>query len=524
MIAIEKYININGFYESDSLVQALQIPIVFLIALISYRSKQYIKQKYLTYISLGFLCNLIYLSLFLNINLNIILLTSNQSANLILLFDLLTFSFFYIASINFIFKNIRTRSTQNYIHDYHSKINRIKNFSLGFVSIIFLYLLFANFSNNDNQILNKISSTLPNYGLVLYNSGACILAGYYLYKIIDVNEASHQFYGRFYILIGFVIWAIIQILAPWIKEPVVRFIGFFISTFAKISILYGYINYYINLAKDEHLKKMSILSERDELVKSQFEFNRILKHTFHEIYIPLNSLHQSIEKLKEVIAREHRKKVEEIISVFERVCAIVQVSRDSYYSETSSFNKRISEIIIPNISKQLESVNLNSLIEIAIRSFKHREANVDFELQLSSKCLIMCKSHEIVEILINLIKNSIEAYNKDGKCLVVIRTINKVLGSAENNYVMLELEDNSSGIPTNISEYIWMEGFSTKFDKPTGEIKGQGLFLVKKILEDPIYDLPNNEINIQMTSPVYGLESATPFGTRFILTFKKAIF
>jgi len=84
----------------------------------------------------------------------------------------------------------------------------------------------------------------------------------------------------------------------------------------------------------------------------------------------------------------------------------------------------------------------------------------------------------MMSVLKNLVNNSIEALaeKKNGRIKVVVK---KCLQS----YV-ISVSDNGPGIKKGNLEYIFNPGFSTKFDKDTGNIgRGIGLSLVKDLVE-----------------------------------------
>ena len=52
-------------------------------------------------------------------------------------------------------------------------------------------------------------------------------------------------------------------------------------------------------------------------------------------------------------------------------------------------------------------------------------------------------------------------------------------------YCVIEIKDNGPGIPEDEKEYIFVPGYSTKFDEETGDInRGVGLTLAKDLITD----------------------------------------
>ncbi len=89
------------------------------------------------------------------------------------------------------------------------------------------------------------------------------------------------------------------------------------------------------------------------------------------------------------------------------------------------------------------------------------------------------KHYYLVSVIRNLIYNSIEAMEKrkNGYIRVVIKK--------KQGECIFEVSDNGSGIKSENIEYIFNPGFSTKFNKESGDIcRGIGLAHVKGIVDD----------------------------------------
>lgn len=110
--------------------------------------------------------------------------------------------------------------------------------------------------------------------------------------------------------------------------------------------------------------------------------------------------------------------------------------------------------------------------------------NLSFNSSFESNYTIQ-KYFAFMSIVGNFITNSIDALSQmpkshRGEIFVRCRDMSK----EGKKYCVIEIKDNGPGIPEEDLEYIYVPGFSTKFNETTGDIKrGVGLTLAKDLLE-----------------------------------------
>ena len=100
--------------------------------------------------------------------------------------------------------------------------------------------------------------------------------------------------------------------------------------------------------------------------------------------------------------------------------------------------------------------------------FKAADARIEFQFEIPEiPFMIHADKQQLEQALINIIKNSMEAIERDGKIVI-----------ASNPAVRkLTITDSGSGISNEHSEHLFSPFFSTKKDG-----QGVGLTLVKEIL------------------------------------------
>ena len=139
------------------------------------------------------------------------------------------------------------------------------------------------------------------------------------------------------------------------------------------------------------------------------------------------------------------------------------------------------EMVLSDIIGGMESVLiiLNSKLKMGIEVIKN----------YGEIPQIYCYIDELNQIWTNLIHNSIQAMNGDGRVIIEIQQISSIPNnmkidyrdsSYNGKYISISIEDNGPGIPSEIQTKIFDAFFTTK---PMGEGSGLGLHIISKILE-----------------------------------------
>ncbi len=152
---------------------------------------------------------------------------------------------------------------------------------------------------------------------------------------------------------------------------------------------------------------------------------------------------------------------------------------------------------------ELSLKDLFKLIEQNSKDYlRNKEGQIDF--QFKCKTNIMVKEHfYLMSILRNLINNAIEACDYRGKISVYAQEV--------NDTIEIYVRDDGTGIKSDDKDFIFNTGYSTKFNKETGDIyRGIGLTLVKEMTE-----------NIFKGKLSY--ETEVGQGTSFIVTLNKTV-
>ena len=118
-----------------------------------------------------------------------------------------------------------------------------------------------------------------------------------------------------------------------------------------------------------------------------------------------------------------------------------------------------------------EVFDLRTSIDTAIVLLRQRLKSCNFSLQYNASCFIKGNIQHIVHVWINLLSNAIEATQGTGTIEINV--------FKENNEVIVTVQDNGPGIPTEIANKIFTPYFTTK--KNQGGT-GIGLDICKNVI------------------------------------------
>lgn len=217
----------------------------------------------------------------------------------------------------------------------------------------------------------------------------------------------------------------------------------------------------ILIRKKEHQKRYSqlntmvsnIQAEMFYLKKSMVDIENVMS-----MAMTLNNAlkDQALKKDALDIARE----VHEIKKDYYRVTKGFDNFIKQFENKDTMSMKDIVTIIEDNINRFIEESNKRINIHFKI------EDNIELKIYYS-----------LFTILNNLIINSIEAMEEGGS----INLLQYVL----NDNIIFILTDEGSGIEADLIPYLFSPGFTTKFDKNTGQAStGIGLSHIKNILDE----------------------------------------
>jgi len=134
------------------------------------------------------------------------------------------------------------------------------------------------------------------------------------------------------------------------------------------------------------------------------------------------------------------------------------------------------DFFLPNKVKEKTSIEfiINKALEFV--SYLIKNDSIDISIEKSTDAQIELFVNEIVQVIINIIKNARDVLNERD---IENKQI-KIRYFQEENFLVIEIEDNAGGIDSSVIEKIFDPYFSTK-DNKNGT--GLGLYMSKTIIE-----------------------------------------
>jgi two-component system nitrogen regulation sensor histidine kinase NtrY len=227
----------------------------------------------------------------------------------------------------------------------------------------------------------------------------------------------------------------------------------------------------INLAtlKDEEGKLLGVVAVFDdltELMKAQrmAAWREVARRIAHEIKNPLTPIQLSAQRLR----KRYLEKLQQDGTVFDECTRTIvkQVEElKGMVNEFSNFARMPASNPVPS--------HLNEIIQETLVLFKETHKQVHFDFIPQDLPIFNLDHDQMKRVMINLIKNSLAAVEKDGEIKIQTHYDPKL------QMVRLEISDNGCGIPDEDKGRLFEPYYSTK---KTGT--GLGLTIVNAIVAD----------------------------------------
>lgn len=213
------------------------------------------------------------------------------------------------------------------------------------------------------------------------------------------------------------------------------------------------------------IDELAISAELLASTERESAWREMAKQVAHEIKNPLTPMRLNVQYLH----RAWQDKAEDWEERLERFTKTMVEHIDSLAliaGEFSDFAK------MPSAKREL--INLNEFLPEVMDLYKGFDVvSIDCYLPDNGNDLIVnADRKQLLRVFNNLIKNAIQAYEKNENVTVAIHC------EKEENYVRIEVQDYGVGIPENVRKNIFQPYFTTKSSG-----MGLGLAMVKSIIE-----------------------------------------
>lgn len=191
----------------------------------------------------------------------------------------------------------------------------------------------------------------------------------------------------------------------------------------------------------------------------------------HEINNPLNYSKSALFVMKQVVDEmdggETREELEELVSdVTDGIERVGQIVRDLRAFAMKG-------------TVELAAVDLFNVVRTATRLIGDRLSNINYVERVQEGLLVRGNENNLCQVLMNLIKNGVEATEAAGRSLEEAEI--RVVGEETEAGVILRVRDNGCGISERERASMFEPFFTTK-DRGRG--MGLGLSICRRILQD----------------------------------------
>lgn len=204
-----------------------------------------------------------------------------------------------------------------------------------------------------------------------------------------------------------------------------------------------------------------------ELIKAEREsaWKEMAQQVAHEIKNPLTPMKLNLQHLQ----RQLEANPDDVL----KLKPAIERTAENIIEQIESLNKIASDFskFSKPIREPFEPADLKNLIESVAGLYRNDDSikvNVEFK---NNTLVAHCIEDEIRRVLINLVKNGVEAGN--GETSVI-----NIEAGKRNNALYIKIQDNGQGIPPENEDNIFVPNFSTKSSGT-----GLGLAITKKIIE-----------------------------------------
>jgi signal transduction histidine kinase len=229
-----------------------------------------------------------------------------------------------------------------------------------------------------------------------------------------------------------------------------------------------------NTLEEKIAQKIQENRKHEEILFKQAKFVQIgemINMIAHQWRQPLNAISATNASMKVKVASDKEIDKQDLLNKLDRMNLYIQ-----------DLSKTIDDFRITySDSVQMDRASLQEIIDNVIELFKNdlNYRNIQITKDFKCKLLLEIYRNELTQVLINIIKNSEEAFvnNNISNPKIDIQT------NCDNEFVYVSIKDNAGGIDESIIDKIFDPYFTTK-ENLNGT--GLGLYMSKMIVTDKL--------------------------------------
>ena len=209
------------------------------------------------------------------------------------------------------------------------------------------------------------------------------------------------------------------------------------------------ISYLRNLTEYREAKDLRIHSEKMSVL------GQLSAGIAHEIRNPLTSIKGFLQLLQAGV--QHKDEYYKIMK--DEIEKIEAITSELLHIARPATNKKKDE----SVDQMIRDV-------VMLLNSQAKMKNIIIKIEQPITEIIYCDSSQVKQVLINLVKNAIEAMEEPGEITLYVRS--------NSTHVTIHVKDEGPGIPEELNEHLGEPFFTTKTDGT-----GLGLMITQEILE-----------------------------------------
>lgn len=325
------------------------------------------------------------------------------------------------------------------------------------LSVLLLRSSLNYFGSSNNSILESLYLVYP---ASIYYSLFGILA-FFMDLRKNKNDAVFTVIGLFSIDV------ICNIIESVISKSLT-------SSLFRYILLIGLIRSVISYFVFTIFKSQAMIIRKKEHQKRYSQLNTLVSSIQAEMFYLKKSMSDIEGVMSKAMSLNNALKDSELKKDALDIAREVHEIKKDYYRVTKGFDNFVKQF---ENKDTMSMKDITSIIEDNInRVIEESDKSIDVKFKVEDNIELKAY-YSLFTILNNLIINSIEAMDHSGS----INLMQKING----NYMIVTLTDEGSGIEEDLIPYLFSPGFTTKFDKNTGQAStGIGLSHIKNILDE----------------------------------------
>ena len=218
------------------------------------------------------------------------------------------------------------------------------------------------------------------------------------------------------------------------------------------------------LVRQYNMMVEALAESAKKLARSEREtaWREMAQQVAHEIKNPLTPMKLSIQHLQ----RAWNEKSGNLDELFQRISKTMVEQIDALSNIASEFSNFAQ---MPRAKN--ETLDMNNVVRSSVNLFNDTGVSIRFNDDGMER-IIFADREQLIRVMSNLVKNAVQAIPSSRKGEIVVSVY------SENNFHIISVADNGSGIPANLQSKIFTPSFTTKSSG-----MGLGLAMVKSAVE-----------------------------------------